>query len=211
MSAKWTDPQTVPMVVYMAQTAAWPADRFRVALDRILDETGLNQTEIAALVPMDPSQLSRWRSGSTRPKFDSLVALGDALRSRYPRLNIGPNQLLEAAGYAPPDVSVAQVSQVRVTSPAGPNSVTLAGGGGPDITVDLTADPDADLLTALGVDRLDELPFDERIIAMMDHYTVGARIRAIKGLRRDPGSAPSPRPRSHAEPDTPPRRQRRGA
>ena len=91
------------MVVYMSQTAAWPVARFRATLDRILSETDLNQTSLAALVPMDPSQLSRWKSGSSRPKFESLAALGEALRSKYPTLAIGPNELLESAGYAPPE------------------------------------------------------------------------------------------------------------
>jgi transcriptional regulator with XRE-family HTH domain len=98
------------MVVYMSQTAAWPVARFRATLDRILDETDLNQSSLAALVPMDPSQLSRWKSGSSRPKFESLKALGEALRRKYPSLAIGPTELLESAGYAPPE-PVFQVSQ----------------------------------------------------------------------------------------------------
>lgn len=98
------------MVVYMSQTAAWPVERFRATLDRILDSTGLSQVGLAALVPMDQSQLSRWKSGSSRPKFESLKALGEALRRKYPSLAIGPNELLESAGYAPPE-PVMRVSQ----------------------------------------------------------------------------------------------------
>src|SRR3954466_15825783 len=114
------------MFVYMAQPASWQVQRFRATLDRILDKTKPPQAGLAALVPMDQSQLSRWKSGSSRPKFESLTVLGNALRTRYPTLGIGANELLESAGYAPPE-PVARLSQVSFTVPsAAADSVTIS-------------------------------------------------------------------------------------
>jgi transcriptional regulator with XRE-family HTH domain len=87
------------MVMYMVKTPSWPVDLLRALLDRILDETGMSQSQLAALVPMDQSQLSRWKSGGSRPRFESLEALGRALRENYSHLNIGPDELVVAGGY----------------------------------------------------------------------------------------------------------------
>lgn len=81
------------MVMCMVKSPNWPADRFRDLMERILSETGLPQAQLAALVPMDQSQLSRWKSGSSKPKFESLQALGEALQAQYPELGIGPDDL----------------------------------------------------------------------------------------------------------------------
>jgi len=87
------------MVMYMVKTPSWPVDLLRALLDRILDETGMSQSQLAALVPMDQSQLSRWKSGGSRPRFESLVALGEALREKHSHLNIGPDEFVIAGGY----------------------------------------------------------------------------------------------------------------
>lgn len=84
----------------MVKTPDWPANRFKALIDRILDETGLNKAQLAALVGINPSQVSRWYGGSTRPRFETLTGLGAALRSHYPRLGIGPSELTIAAGYS---------------------------------------------------------------------------------------------------------------
>lgn len=84
----------------MVKTPTWPADRFKAFIDRILDETGLNKAQLAALVGINPSQISRWTNGSTRPRFDTLAALGQALQERFPRLDAGPLAILAAAGYS---------------------------------------------------------------------------------------------------------------
>ncbi|MEV4179879.1 helix-turn-helix domain-containing protein [Streptosporangium canum] len=83
----------------MVKTPSWPVDLLRALLDRILDETGMSQSQLAALVPMDQSQLSRWKSGGSRPRFESLVALGEALREKHSHLNIGPDEFVIAGGY----------------------------------------------------------------------------------------------------------------
>src|SRR4051794_7231788 len=83
----------------MVKTPSWPADRFGALLSRILSEAALSQAQLAALVPMDQGQLSRWKSGKSRPQFDSLTALGAALQAKYPALGVGPDELLAAAGY----------------------------------------------------------------------------------------------------------------
>lgn len=86
--------------MHMVKTPDWPADRFKALIDRILDETGLNKAQLAALVGINPSQVSRWYNGSTRPRFDTLTGLGAALRDRHPHLRLGPRELTAAAGYS---------------------------------------------------------------------------------------------------------------
>ncbi|WP_433520058.1 helix-turn-helix domain-containing protein (plasmid) [Nonomuraea sp. CA-143628] len=84
----------------MVKTPDWPADRFKALIDRTLDETGLNKAQLAALLGINPSQVSRWINGSTRPRFDNLVALGNALNARFPNLDVTVADVLAAAGYS---------------------------------------------------------------------------------------------------------------
>ncbi|MEU4549552.1 helix-turn-helix domain-containing protein [Nonomuraea dietziae] len=65
-------------------TASWPATRLKDLIDHVLRETGLSQAQLAALAPMDQSALSKWRTGSTKPKYESLQAMGRALQERFP-------------------------------------------------------------------------------------------------------------------------------
>lgn len=181
----WTCTKQISMVVYMAQPATWPVQRFRATLDRILDETGLPQAGLAALVPMDQSQLSRWKSGSSRPKFESLKILGEALRAKYPSLGIGANELLESAGYAPPEpvVHVSQVSIEAQPEPP-PGAVTFASGNSPPVTVvvdDSTRGPVDPRDTAVGELR-DQ--FERMAWAGGEHVPVGLRVAAILGYRQ---------------------------
>lgn len=69
-------------------------------IDHVLSETGLTKAKLAGLIGINPSQLSRWTTGSVRPRYESVAELGEALRFRYPDLGIGPGELLAAAGYA---------------------------------------------------------------------------------------------------------------
>jgi transcriptional regulator with XRE-family HTH domain len=149
---KWTDAYRILMVMYMAHSPAWPVDRFRATLDRILDETGLSQAGLSALVPMDQSQLSRWKSGSSRPKFESLKILGEALRAKYPSLDIGPNDLLESAGYAPPE-PVIRVGQVELHAPEATSA---------DVRVTQPDDSEVSMDEALAT--LGDLTSNERIL-----------------------------------------------
>lgn len=86
--------------MHMVKTPDWPADRFKALIDRTLDETGLNKAQLAALLGINPSQVSRWTNGSTRPRFDNLVALGTALNARFPALDVSVTDVLAAAGYS---------------------------------------------------------------------------------------------------------------
>lgn len=83
----------------MVKTPKWPADRFEALLDRILDETGQNKAQLAGLLGINPSQIGRWMSGSTRPRVETLQALGAALAARFPELGVGFKELATAAGY----------------------------------------------------------------------------------------------------------------
>jgi transcriptional regulator with XRE-family HTH domain len=110
------------MLMYMVKTQAWPVDRLRALLDHVHNETGLPQAQIAALVPMTQSQFSRWKSGSSRPKYESLLTLGESLRKRFPDIGVGPDELLTAAGYttkpedlAPPDAIEAKATATETT------------------------------------------------------------------------------------------------
>jgi Helix-turn-helix. len=69
-------------------------------IGHILAELDITKAKLAGLVGMNPSQLSRWTSGATKPSFESLVKLGEALVERYPHLGIGPAELLAAGGYS---------------------------------------------------------------------------------------------------------------
>lgn len=82
----------------MAQTS-WPVEEFRELLDRILSKTGLSQGALAALVPMDQSQLSRWKSGGSRPKYDTLATFADAIERAHPDIGISKQEILSAGGY----------------------------------------------------------------------------------------------------------------
>ncbi|TYB69645.1 helix-turn-helix transcriptional regulator [Nonomuraea sp. PA05] len=93
--ARWTEHAHGPMLLYMVKSPSWPVDRFRELIDQILRDTGLPQVQLAALVPMDQSQLSRWKSGSSKPKPESLKALGEALAEHYAHLGIGPDELID--------------------------------------------------------------------------------------------------------------------
>ncbi|MBB6556258.1 helix-turn-helix domain-containing protein [Nonomuraea rubra] len=80
----------------MVKKPSWPVDRFRELIDQILRDTGLPQVQLAALVPMDQSQLSRWKAGTSKPKHESLQSLGVALAEHYPHLGIGPDELINS-------------------------------------------------------------------------------------------------------------------
>ncbi|TYK45229.1 helix-turn-helix domain-containing protein [Actinomadura decatromicini] len=78
----------------------WPVERFIDTLDRVIKETGLSQVELAALVPMDQSQFSRWKSGGSRPRYESLLAFARAIEEHHPNLSIKREEILAAGGYA---------------------------------------------------------------------------------------------------------------
>lgn len=85
--------------MYMAHPA-WPVAQLRDLLDRIVGETGASQATLAALVPIDPGQMSRWRSGKSRPSFGSLGRFADAVLAAYPSLSATKREILGAGGYA---------------------------------------------------------------------------------------------------------------
>lgn len=77
----------------------WDSARFGALIGRLLRETGRSQRALAALGPVDPSLLSRWLSGSTRPSFENLQTFITGLRREYPRLDDLVPELIDAAGY----------------------------------------------------------------------------------------------------------------
>ncbi|MFI7628457.1 helix-turn-helix domain-containing protein [Microbispora rosea] len=115
----------------MVKTPNWPVDQFAALIDRILDVTGLNKAQLASLAGMNPSQLSRWMSGASRPRFESVAALGEALQSRHPEAGVGPRELIEAAGYKAPASADEARNLAAVESAAEPPTAAEAGDGGP--------------------------------------------------------------------------------
>ena len=79
---------------------AWPVELLRGVLDRVIAETGESQAALAALIQMDPSQISRWRSGKSRPSFDSLERFADAVKAAHPYLTVTKRELLSGGGYS---------------------------------------------------------------------------------------------------------------
>lgn len=78
---------------------AWPVAHLRDLIDRVLEETGASQAALAALVPMDASQMSRWRSGKSRPSFSSLESFADAVKASYPHITVTKREILSGGGY----------------------------------------------------------------------------------------------------------------
>ncbi|WP_143737068.1 helix-turn-helix transcriptional regulator [Microbispora sp. GKU 823] len=110
----------------MVKTRSWPADRFRALLDDVMRQTQLSQAQLAAYVPIDQSQLSRWRSGASRPRYESLATLGRALQREHPELGIGPDEILAAAGYTTdpegPPGREEDAAEARAAAPSRPAS-----------------------------------------------------------------------------------------
>lgn len=94
------------VTVLRVRKRSWPVERFTALLERVLREAGLTQRDLAALIPIDSSQITRWKRGDARPGFDALRTLGEAIRADYPDLDVGPGDFLAAAGYDAPAVRV---------------------------------------------------------------------------------------------------------
>lgn len=86
---------------------AWDGARFQAALQRLMQDAGLERQDIAELAGIDRSQVSRWISGANRPRFDALQQLARAVRSGYPGSAGMVSEMLLAAGY--PDGAAAAV------------------------------------------------------------------------------------------------------
>lgn len=99
----------------------WPVHRFRELLDRILEKTGRSQVALAALVPMDQSQFSRWKSGASRPKYESLAAFADAIEREFPHIGITRREILAAGGYG--DTLPPNAGPIKVPSDTPPPAV----------------------------------------------------------------------------------------
>lgn len=103
------------MVVSMVKTPRWRPDALRTLVDRVLKETGMSQAQLAALVPMDQSALSKWRSGTSKPKYEGLVSLGAALRDQFPQLGLGPDDVAATVYPRTADAPVAEPTAAPVS------------------------------------------------------------------------------------------------
>lgn len=79
--------------------SAWDGGRFKLALQRLMQEAGLERQDIAQLAGINRSQVSRWISGANRPRFDALQSLATAVRLQHPDLDALVAEMIQAAGY----------------------------------------------------------------------------------------------------------------
>lgn len=112
-----TDGVNASMLLYMVKTRSWPAERFRALLDDVMRRTQLSQAQLAAYVPIDQSQFSRWKAGGSRPSYERLAALGRALQREHPELGIGPEEVLAAAGYSTDAQEELVAAETRAAAP----------------------------------------------------------------------------------------------
>lgn len=101
------------------RTEDWDRETFRKVLDQIQDRTQLTEAELAALAGRSRSQVNRWTRAENQPTYEPLRRLVDGLQRYGPEIRKLGTELLEAAGYAPPE-PVAQVGQVEFTTPEPP-------------------------------------------------------------------------------------------
>jgi transcriptional regulator with XRE-family HTH domain len=80
---------------------AWDGAAFGRLIDEIRTRTGLSQAAMARLADMDPTRITRWRSGDVRPDYDSVVRLATGITTAFPAtVDVVPG-LFAAAGYPP--------------------------------------------------------------------------------------------------------------
>lgn len=108
----------------MVKTPESPSPSLGDLIGHVLDELQITKAKLAGLVGMNPSQLSRWTTGHTKPSYESVLRLGEALAEHYPHLGIGPAELLAAAGYSsdtaahgPPSEASTVRAKARVPAP----------------------------------------------------------------------------------------------
>lgn len=105
------------MLLYMVKTRSWPAEQFRALLDDVMRRTQLSQAQLAAYVPIDQSQFSRWKAGTSRPGYERLATLGRVLQREHPELGIGPEEVLAAAGYTTDTQQDLDTAETRAAAP----------------------------------------------------------------------------------------------
>ena len=72
-----------------------PKEKFGNALGRYIDESGMTSKEVAAIVGITESQLSKYKCCKVIPRLFRLAELCCVLRLKYPRAEY----LFELAGY----------------------------------------------------------------------------------------------------------------
>jgi transcriptional regulator with XRE-family HTH domain len=77
----------------------WDAAGFTDLIGKIRESAGLKDSHLAKLAGVDPSTISRWRRGQTRPDADAVRKLMDGLARRHPETAQLTAGLYDAAGY----------------------------------------------------------------------------------------------------------------
>lgn len=106
--------RTASCYVAHVRTSSWDRDRFRDLLEEIQGRASLSDPQLAALAGRSRSQVNRWTRAEHQPTYEPLRKLVDGLERHGPEIQALGFQLLEAAGYAPPDSG-----QVDDSSPPG--------------------------------------------------------------------------------------------
>jgi transcriptional regulator with XRE-family HTH domain len=101
------------------RTEKWDRETFRTVLAAIRDRTHLTELELANLAGRSRSQVNRWTRAENQPDYEPVRRLVDGLEQYGPQVRQLGVQLLEAAGYSPPEPT-AHVSQANLTVSAPP-------------------------------------------------------------------------------------------
>jgi transcriptional regulator with XRE-family HTH domain len=156
----------------MVKEPNWPVDRFGDLLSRIFRETGLNRAKLAGLVGMNPSQVSRWLTGANKPNAESLVAIGEVLRKRYPDLDVGPDELL-ASVYGPLLSDSEAPPTTAVPGQVAPSRVSGTGDG--TSAIDAALKQIEAVAAALRAEMQEEIAKRDEVIAAKDAEIVELR------------------------------------
>lgn len=103
-----------------ANSSPWQADTFATALAYLRAHLGVKQSTLAEWAGVGAPQVSRWKSGTSRPGYDSLryllsAAIEHAPEGEEDRTRDLAHQVAEAAGY--PNMPLDAVAGVAMVSP----------------------------------------------------------------------------------------------
>lgn len=98
------------------RTEKWDRETFRTVLATIRDRTNLTEAGLAELAGRSRSQVNRWTRAENQPDYEPVRRLVDGLERYGTEARKLGVQLLEAAGYAPPQPA-GRISQVTFETP----------------------------------------------------------------------------------------------
>jgi hypothetical protein len=184
------------------RTDEWDRETFRRVLEDIQDRTHLTEAELAALAGRSRSQVNRWTRAENQPAYDPLRRLVDGLQRFAPEVRKLGIELLEAAGYAPPE-PLSPVSPVVLTVAEETSAgVRIEEVGDSHLQVGLTIETDVTMDQMY--ERLGDLSPNERaMIANMEAMDfpaseIGGAVLMLRGFDARRTGQQGSRPRRRA-------------